>query len=181
MHGKYEGWDQVLRQGHVAMMKAVIDIGAHANQPKRRSLLVHYHQSRSESTIGKQKNDTELVLECQGSSIGQYTTQWLNEIYSSCAGISPEKWLHKSKQSRSNLPFPNIKILFPSLRTVQNSILGTDGGGTMFCKAAYWQGANFPRDLFHDSNSKRGGVLMHTKVCLINSRNPNVFIYSKSK
>ena len=120
-------------------------------------------------TTGKRKNDTELVLECQGSSIGQYTTQWLNEIYSSCAGISPEKWIHRSKKSRESLPFPNIKILFPSLRTVENSILGTDGGGTMFCREENWRRPNFPRELFHDSNSKRGGVLMHTKVSILNS------------
>jgi tyrosyl-DNA phosphodiesterase-1 len=54
--------------------------------------------------------------------------------------------------------------LFPSLTTVENSILGTDGGGTMFCKEATWLRNTFPRELFHDSNSKRGGVLMHTKV-----------------
>jgi tyrosyl-DNA phosphodiesterase 1 len=168
MHGKHEGWDQVLRQGHVAMMKAVIDIGAHADQAKRRSLLIHSPHPILKSTTGKRKNDTELVLECQGSSIGQYTTQWLNEFYSSCSGISPEKWIHKSKKSREGLPFPNIKILFPSLTTVENSILGTDGGGTMFCKEKNWRSA---RELFHDSNSKRGGVLMHTKVRFINSRN----------
>lgn len=37
MSGKYVGWDQVLKQGHIALMKGVIDIGAHAGQTKRMS------------------------------------------------------------------------------------------------------------------------------------------------
>ena len=36
----------------------------------------------------------------------------------------------------------------------------------MFCRRNQWEGARFPRHLFHDSRSKRGGVLMHTKVRL---------------
>ncbi|KAG8849219.1 hypothetical protein FRB91_010158 [Serendipita sp. 411] len=150
MAGKYEGWHQVLRQGHTALMKAIIDIGAHAGQTKRKARI----------------SESELVVECQGSSIGTYSPQWLQEIHSSCSGISPEKWLDKSKASRAKLPTPPIRILFPSLKTVTSSILGTDGGGTMFCRESQWNGANFPRELFHDSNSKRGGVLMHTKMIL---------------
>lgn len=34
----------------------------------------------------------------------------------------------------------------------------------MFCRRNQWEGAKFPRDLFYDSNSKRGRVLMHSKV-----------------
>ena len=36
----------------------------------------------------------------------------------------------------------------------------------MFFKKADWASDKFPRELFHDSKSKRGGVLMHSKVCL---------------
>jgi len=38
------------------------------------------------------------------------------------------------------------------------------GGGTMFCSRNQWKATKFPRDKFHDSNSKAGGVLMHSKV-----------------
>lgn len=34
----------------------------------------------------------------------------------------------------------------------------------MFCQRRQWTAPRFPRPLFHDSNSKRGAVLMHTKV-----------------
>jgi tyrosyl-DNA phosphodiesterase-1 len=73
-----------------------------------------------------------------------------------------------------------MKIIFPSDATVEKSILGRDvsektrcsvvrpadgtqGGGTMFCSKAM---NSVTRPLFHDANSKRGGVLMHAKVSL---------------
>lgn len=34
----------------------------------------------------------------------------------------------------------------------------------MFCRRNQWAGAKFPRQLFHQSRSKRGRVLMHSKV-----------------
>jgi hypothetical protein len=37
----------------------------------------------------------------------------------------------------------------------------------MFFKRADWASNGFPRELFHDSKSKRGGVLMHSKVWLL--------------
>jgi tyrosyl-DNA phosphodiesterase 1 len=37
----------------------------------------------------------------------------------------------------------------------------------MFFKRTDWASGGFPRELFHDSKSKRGGVLMHSKVCLL--------------
>ena len=34
----------------------------------------------------------------------------------------------------------------------------------MFCRRDQWKAPNFPRQVFHDSNSKAGRVLMHSKV-----------------
>lgn len=34
----------------------------------------------------------------------------------------------------------------------------------MFCRTNQWEASKFPRELFHDSNSTGGRVLMHTKV-----------------
>ena len=34
----------------------------------------------------------------------------------------------------------------------------------MFCRTNQWEAAKFPKELFHDSNSSGGRVLMHTKV-----------------
>lgn len=57
--------------------------------------------------------------------------------------------------------WPPIKIIFPSLSTVDSSVGGRDGGGTIFAGKGW--NAN-TKDLFYDSNSKRGGILMHSKV-----------------
>jgi tyrosyl-DNA phosphodiesterase-1 len=139
--GKHEGWPDVIRTGHPRLMKAVREIGF--SLPPGQTLNV----------------------ECQGSSIGTYSTQWINEFVDSCRGLSAETWLDLPKSRRMKLPYPKgLKILFPSLQTVRASRLGEDGGGTMFCRRQQWEGAKFPRELFHDSNSKRGKVLMHSKV-----------------
>jgi len=36
----------------------------------------------------------------------------------------------------------------------------------MFCSRNQWKATKFPRDKFHDSNSKAGGVLMHSKMII---------------
>ncbi|EPQ56055.1 phospholipase D/nuclease [Gloeophyllum trabeum ATCC 11539] len=144
--GKHEGWPSLILTGHTGLMKALRDLGLHA--PK----------------------DKDVVLECQGSSIGTYSTQWMNEFHCSARGDSAEEWLDQPKSRRAKLPWPPVKILFPSLQTVRQSVLGENGGGTMFCRRNQWDAAKFPRELFHDSRSKRGGVLMHTKMIIATFR-----------
>lgn len=118
----------------------------------------------------------------QGSSLGSYTPQWLNEFHWSARGESAEDWLDKTKKSREKLPFPSVKIVFPSKATVKSSAMGeqvchfyliifaghfnwaVQGGGTIFCRRKQWDAKNCPKDLFYDSKSKGGPVLMHSKV-----------------
>ncbi|EJF61409.1 phospholipase D/nuclease [Dichomitus squalens LYAD-421 SS1] len=140
--GKHEGWPKVILTGHTCLMKSLKDIGAET--PK----------------------DKDLVLECQGSSVGAYTTAWLNEFYCSARGESAQTWLDGPKSRRAKLPLPPIKILFPTAQYVRDSVLGEVGGGTMFCRRKQWEGKNFPRELFHQTRSKRGRVLMHSKMVL---------------
>ena len=90
----------MVRSGHTRLMKALIDTG------------------------GATAKEKELVLECQGSSIGAYGTAWLNEFYCSARGESAQTWLDVSKARRAKLPFPPIKILFPTARYVRESKLG---------------------------------------------------------
>jgi len=59
-----------------------------------------------------------------------------------------------------------MKILFPTKETVRNSTLGEPGGGTMFFRRSDWSSADYPKELFHDSKSKRGKILMHSKMIL---------------
>jgi len=53
-----------------------------------------------------------------------YTTQWLNEFHWSARGESAEDWLDSSKKSREKLPYPPVKVVFPTKATVQASTPG---------------------------------------------------------
>ncbi|KZT61887.1 phospholipase D/nuclease [Calocera cornea HHB12733] len=138
--GNYEGWYNVRMYGHPRLAAVIRDIGA---PPKK----------------GKVLN-----IECQGSSVGNYTTQYLNEVYKSCCGIDPIDWLDTPKARLAKLPWPPVKILFPALKTVDESVFGRNGGGSFFCRKMYWNKAGAPKQLFHNAKAKDGRVLMHTKM-----------------
>ncbi|SJL01230.1 uncharacterized protein ARMOST_04548 [Armillaria ostoyae] len=143
--GKHDGWPEVTLTGHTRLMMAVRNLGLRTK---------------------KGKAARKLEVEYQGSSIGTYTTQWVNEFFYSARGESPQDYLDDSKTKRAKLPYPPLKIIFPSKKTVQESALGVRGGGTMFCRKAQWNGKTFPRDRFYDSKSRAGKVLMHTKMII---------------
>ncbi|KAF8900465.1 tyrosyl-DNA phosphodiesterase-domain-containing protein [Gymnopilus junonius] len=144
--GKHEGWPHVIhRNGHPRLMSVVRKMGMRT---------------------GNAKAAKDLVLECQGSSIGLYSTQWLNEFHWSSRGESAEVWLDKPKKSREKLPYPPVKLIFPTKATVQQSAAGEMGGGTIFCRRRQWSSKNFPKDIFYDSRSKGGPVLMHSKMII---------------
>ncbi|KAG5640710.1 hypothetical protein DXG03_007467 [Asterophora parasitica] len=115
---------------------------------------------------GKGKGTKDLSVDCQGSSLGIYTTQWLNEFHWSARGESAEDWLDEPKKKREKLPYPSVNVVFPTKATVQQSTLGEQGGGTIFCRRKQWAAKNFPRNHFYDSNSKGGPVLMHSKMII---------------
>ncbi|KAG9050325.1 hypothetical protein FS837_006197 [Tulasnella sp. UAMH 9824] len=143
MAGKYEGVLEVAKSGHINLANAIREMGAICPEEK------------------------ELALECQGSSIGTYSATWLNEFISSAKGQSLSRWFSwKKQQPKGKIPVPSpsrLKILFPSLRTVDNSALNSYFG---MDAEKQWEAKTFPKQLFHDSKSKRGGVLMHSKMVL---------------
>ncbi|KAK0455791.1 tyrosyl-DNA phosphodiesterase-domain-containing protein [Desarmillaria tabescens] len=139
--GKHDGWPEVTLTGHTRLMMAIRNLGLRTKKGK-------------------------ATRKLEGSSIGTYTTQWVNEFFYSARGESPQDYLDDSKAKRSKLPYPPLKIIFPSKKTVQESALGVQGGGTIFCRKAQWNGKNFPRDKFYDSKSRAGKVLMHTKMII---------------
>ncbi|EJU04821.1 phospholipase D/nuclease [Dacryopinax primogenitus] len=134
--GSYEDWDSVRRWGHPRLGEAV-------------------RQLKAQPPTGKRLN-----LEYQGSSIGNYTTQYLNDFYKSGCGLSPDV----SKRRPKAQPWPAIQIVYPSLTTVDNTVLGRLGAGSFFCRKQYWSKPNAPRKLFRDSRARSGRVLMHTKM-----------------
>ncbi|KIY69520.1 phospholipase D/nuclease [Cylindrobasidium torrendii FP15055 ss-10] len=141
--GKHEGWPTVIQTGHTRLMKAIMDM-----------------------KLGSRPGD--LSLEYQGSSIGLYSKSWLNEFYNSALGRSGEDLLKNKARYRDKPVAGKISIVYPSRTTVRASKRGEPGGGTMFCKRAYWaklneMGSNVG---MFDSKSKAGPVLMHTKMIL---------------
>ena len=96
-----------------------------------------------------------------------YSGGWLAEFILSARGTSPEAALNAPKSRRAATPMPasaTLKILFPTADWVRGSVLGEAGGGIMFCRRNTWEAAKFPRNLFCESRSRRGRVLMHSKV-----------------
>ncbi|KAL1690371.1 hypothetical protein GGG16DRAFT_92394 [Schizophyllum commune] len=144
LHGKHEGWPAVLQVGHPRLMKAVRNMGLAVDR----------------------ESGKEVEVECQGSSIGRCTSVWINEMYGSMRGQSAREWLDATKKRREATPLPPVKIVYPTKATVHATAWGVNGGGTIFCRRATWEAKNFPRQLFHDSKSTGGPVLMHTKMIL---------------
>jgi len=105
------------------------------------------------------------TLECQGSSIGSYDLKWINNFYRCASGSAPTNGPVESDLKNASST-PPLSVLYPSLHTVKNSKSGKAGAGTLFCNKASWEKANFPRDIFKDTMSKRLGVLMHVKMIL---------------
>ena len=85
----------------------------------------------------------------------------------SARGVSPEAKLDAPRSRRAETPMPaltTLKILFPTWDWVRGSVLGEAGAGTMFCRKRTWEATEFPRHLLCESQSRRGRVLMHSKV-----------------
>ena len=71
-----------------------------------------------------------------------------------------------------NLEF---KIVFPTLKTVETSLIGPSGFGTLFCKKKDFQAPNFPVELFYNCTSELGQCkyAMHSKIMTVSSSSSN--------
>ncbi|GAA6009790.1 hypothetical protein JCM11491_000814 [Sporobolomyces phaffii] len=124
-------------------------------------------------------------FEGTGSSIGKYSPTWLIQFLSSCSGIHPTSYFTPSVSrpaSKTSPLFPislprrgqpfdyanlPLKIAFPTHDEMAHSHVGLEnGGGTIFCPRARWNEKNFPRQLFFRGESKRSGIVAHTKMLL---------------
>lgn len=137
----------ICRLGHI--------LRSHKWVPQSGERLVAEYQVSSASCLKL----ADLSLTPQGSSLGTYSFTWYDTFYRFCTGKSFE-WLRNAGAPRPT-SWPPLEVIFPSLATVDRSVLGRDGGGTMFSGKAF---TSVTKPLFHDANSKRGGVLMHAKV-----------------
>ncbi|KAF7289017.1 hypothetical protein HMN09_01349600 [Mycena chlorophos] len=143
--GKYQGWKQIRKTGHPRLMCAVEALGLGVSS-------------------GSSKTPA-LSLECGGSSIPAFTTQWVNQFYVSALGNRSALRGHLSlpENKRKQAPYPSgVKVIFPSKRRVLEA--GARGGGSLFCTRKKWEAKNFPRNAFYECQSRAGNALMHTKM-----------------
>ncbi|OZJ02301.1 hypothetical protein BZG36_05066 [Bifiguratus adelaidae] len=109
----------------------------------------------------------DAQLECQTSSMGALNKKWLNEFYGSACGHDPfDDKGHDRKKTPLPDDLPPIKVVYPTLQTVQESNLGPNGACTICFSRKLYTNPNFPRHIMRDCLSRRRGCLMHSKWIL---------------
>lgn len=147
--GNYKSPADLAKNGHTGMAAALAELG-----------------------LETPAKGARLSLECQGSSTAAYTLDWLRTFYRSCLGWCPLALVPakaKSESSKRKIPWkekelPDLKIVYPTFKTVKESLNGPHGGGTIFCDLKNWNKPDYPRSLFVDSRSQREGLLQHVSV-----------------
>lgn len=105
-----------------------------------------------------------LNAEYQSSSLHAFSPGWNQRLHACFLGKSAADVLAIPSSGRgAPATFPPIKVVFPSLKTVDASLWGRAGGGTMFCNPSNYKTTQ-QKELYYDANCKDGKVLMHTKV-----------------
>ncbi|KAH8927478.1 phospholipase D/nuclease [Atractiella rhizophila] len=127
------------------------------------------------------KADDTVRLECQGSSIGNYTKDWFTIFHNFATGKDPSTWLSKFLQKGGAGPsaaWPPVEVIFPTDKTVKESHEGYAGGFSLFCQWGTWSRESFPKHAFRKGVSRREGIVMHVKTILgINEEKDDGFIY----
>jgi tyrosyl-DNA phosphodiesterase 1 len=93
---------------------------------------------------------------CQSSSLGSLNQKWLNEFQSCVNGVNYNQLVPESE----------IKLVFPSDKTVRDSVLGPSNGGTIFAQRKLWNKPEFTKNAVADCNSTSSRALMHSKVII---------------
>lgn len=79
---------------------------------------------------------TQMVLECQGSSIGSLATSWVSDFYQCALGLSfdgtSDEERALARHCRS-LARERLRIIFPTRDYVITSRAGPEAFGTIFC------------------------------------------------
>ncbi|KAJ9075679.1 hypothetical protein DSO57_1033620 [Entomophthora muscae] len=86
----------------------------------------------------------------QSSSLGYLTRAFIQDF-----------WAHVYPSLKAE---SNLKVVFPSTKTVLNSRLGISGAGTIFFNSKNFQSPEFPKSFLCDSVSLREGSLSHCKI-----------------
>ncbi|KAI0526361.1 tyrosyl-DNA phosphodiesterase-domain-containing protein [Xylaria bambusicola] len=121
--------------------------------------------------------DSEVELDFVVASLGSVSTDLTSAIYNATQGDNGLKEYNrrtnggpKKKATQKVGPSyhpDNFRIYFPSHETVSRSRGGKNSGGTICLQSKWWDSPMFPRELVHDCESVRPGLLMHTKILFV--------------
>ncbi|KAI1420591.1 tyrosyl-DNA phosphodiesterase-domain-containing protein [Xylaria sp. FL1777] len=120
---------------------------------------------------------SEIELDFVVASLGSVNTDLISAIYNAAKGDNGLKEYErritsggkKKSGQKTELSYhpDNFRIYFPSHETVSRSRGGKNGGGTICLQSKWWDSATFPRELVHDCQSVRSGLLMHSKILFV--------------
>ncbi|KAL6702435.1 hypothetical protein ACN47E_001864 [Coniothyrium glycines] len=105
-----------------------------------------------------------IELDYASSSIGSLNNTLLRRIYLAARGR--QFTLDASNADARK----NIRIYFPTMATVENSIGGPDCGGIITLTKQAYEAATFPQDCLRDYDSTRRGMLSHNKLLFARGR-----------
>ncbi|RIB05951.1 tyrosyl-DNA phosphodiesterase I, partial [Gigaspora rosea] len=124
--GAYKGVENIKKYGHGRLCKVVQEV------------------------CGQNEN---IILECQTSTLGGLTADFLHEFYRSASGIDPlEISKPRTKKSQGvETPLPQMTMVYPSNRTVSSSKYSKAAGAALFFGKSNYEKHTFPKEIIRQS------------------------------
>ncbi|KAI1304288.1 tyrosyl-DNA phosphodiesterase-domain-containing protein [Xylaria venustula] len=120
---------------------------------------------------------SEIDIDFVVASLGSVNTDLTTAIYNAAQGDNGLREYEKrtagggkkkiAQRIEPSYRPDNFRIYFPSHETVSRSRGGKNSGGTICLQSKWWDSPTFPRELIHDCQSVRRGLLMHTKILFV--------------
>ncbi|KAL5604672.1 hypothetical protein BROUX41_001977 [Berkeleyomyces rouxiae] len=114
-----------------------------------------------------------VEVDIVSSSVGKLNIDFLSKIYTSCRGylLSDRRVVQDGveKETTGSLT-DHMRFYFPSLKTVEASLNGTSGAGTICLSSQWFADKTFPSDIFRDCVSVRSRSLMHSKIFFVRNK-----------
>ncbi|CAG8551358.1 2265_t:CDS:10, partial [Racocetra persica] len=139
--GVYKGTEEIKRYGHRRLCRVIQDV------------------------CGPNEN---IILECQTSTLGGLTADFLHEFYRSASGIDTIE-ISKSRTKKNQeieRQLPPMTMVYPSNRTVLSSKSPKAASAALFFGKRNYDKDTFPREIIRNCVSKRNGILIHSKFVL---------------
>ncbi|KAI1781471.1 phospholipase D/nuclease [Hypoxylon cercidicola] len=123
----------------------------------------------------KLNTSQDVEVDFVASSLGSVNMDLLSAIYYAAQGDNGMKEYETRSKGRKNKPPTRVqsaldnkfRIYFPSYDTVMQSRGGKNAAGTICVQSKWWDAATFPREFIRDCRSVRSGLLIHSKIMMV--------------